>query len=313
MEFSHEPVLLQEVLAGLAPRPNGTYVDGTVGGGGHARAVLAQAGETARLIGIDQDPAALAAAANRLADLPGDVELVRGNYADLKRILSERNISSVDGVLLDLGISSHQIDTPERGFSYIQDGPLDMRMDPAGARSAADLVNQLPADELAQIFFTYGEERFGRRIAAAIVTARAEAPLTRTAQLAAVIERAVPGRHRYDGHPAKRVFQALRIATNDELTIIAPTIRDAVSLLKPGGRLAIISFHSLEDRIVKETYRELARGCICPPRQPKCTCGRQPEIELITRKPVTATEEELARNPRAHSAKLRVAERLGGF
>lgn len=313
MEFSHEPVLLTEVLAGLNPRAGGTYVDGTIGGGGHARAVLERAGVDATLIGIDHDPEALAAARKRLADLPGHVELVHGNYADLDRILAERNIVAVDGILLDLGVSSHQIDTPARGFSYIQDGPLDMRMDPTATKSAADLVNDLPADELARIFFEYGEERFSRRIAAAIVAARSEARIATTARLAAVIEQAVPGRHRYDGHPAKRVFQALRIATNDELAIIAPTIRAAVRLLKPGGRLAIISFHSLEDRIVKETYRELARGCICPPRQPICTCGRHPEIELITRKPVTATEEELTRNQRAHSAKLRVAQRLAGF
>lgn len=313
MEFSHEPVLLSEVLAGLNPRAGGTYVDGTIGGGGHARAVLERAGAEATLIGIDHDPEALTAAKERLADLPGNVELVHGNYADLDRILAERNITAVDGILLDLGVSSHQIDTPARGFSYIQDGPLDMRMDPTATQSAADLVNDLPADELARIFFEYGEERFSRRIAAAIIAARAEARITTTARMAAVIEQAVPVRHRYDGHPAKRVFQALRIATNNELAIIAPTIRTAVRLLKPGGRLAIISFHSLEDRIVKETYRELARGCICPPRQLICTCGRHPEIALITRKPVTATEEELARNQRAHSAKLRVAERLAGF
>ncbi|MGE5559522.1 MAG: 16S rRNA (cytosine(1402)-N(4))-methyltransferase RsmH [Chloroflexota bacterium] len=310
MEFSHEPVLLEEVLAGLRPQAGGIYLDGTVGGGGHAAALLARAGRDATLIGIDHDPSALAAAGRRLAGIPGRTLLVRGNFVDLKRILAEHGIAAVDGVLLDLGVSSHQVDEPERGFSYIHDGPLDMRMDPAAATSAADLVNAMSAEELSRVFSEYGEERFSRRIAAAIVAARQACRITRTGQLAEIISRAVPPGSRHDGHPAKRVFQALRIATNDELRVISPAIRDAVAVLKPGGRLAVISFHSLEDRIVKETYRELARGCICPPRQPVCTCGRKPAIDIITSKPITAGKDELERNPRAHSAKLRVAEKL---
>lgn len=312
MEFSHEPVLLEEVVAALKPRAGGVYLDGTVGGGGHAAALLARAGQDALLIGIDRDPAALAAAGRRLATLPGRTILVRGNFRDLKAILAEHGIAAVDGVLLDLGVSSHQVDQAERGFSYIHDGPLDMRMDPSAPQSAADLVNNLSADQLSRLFSEYGEERYARRIAAAIVATRQSCPITRTSQLAALVSRAVPAAARSDGHPAKRVFQALRIAVNDELAVIAPAIRDAADVLAPGGRIAIIAFHSLEDRIVKETLRELARGCICPPRQPICTCGRQPAVALITRKPITASAEELARNPRAHSAKLRIAEKLVG-
>lgn len=312
MEFSHEPVLLEEVVAGLQPRPGGIYLDGTVGGGGHAAALLARAGQDALLIGIDRDPAALAAAQRRLAAVSGRTILVRGNFRDLKAILAAHGIAAVDGVLLDLGVSSHQVDQAERGFSYIHDGPLDMRMDPDAPRSAVDLVNGLTADELSRLFAEYGEERYARRIAAAIVAARRSCPITRTGQLAAIVSQAVPAAARFDGHPAKRAFQALRIAVNDELDVIAPAIRDAVDVLVPGGRIAVIAFHSLEDRIVKETLRELARGCTCPPRQPVCTCGRQPAIALVTRKPITAGADELERNPRAHSAKLRIAEKLAG-
>lgn len=310
MEYSHEPVLLEEVVAGLQPREGGVYVDGTVGGGGHAAAVLRRAGDAATLIGIDHDPQALAAAGRRLAGIAGRTKLIHGNFRDLRSILADNGIAEIDGLLLDLGISSPQVDEPARGFSYVNDGPLDMRMDPEARTSARDLVGRLSADELSRLFSEYGEERFSRRIAAAIVAARAGGEITRTGQLAEIVSRAVPAKARYDGHPAKRVFQALRIATNDELSAIAPAIRDGVDLLRPGGRIAVISFHSLEDRIVKETYRELAKGCICPPRQPICTCGRVPQIEIITGKPVTANKDELERNPRAHSAKLRVAEKL---
>ncbi len=304
-ESPHIPVLLAPTLALLEVRQGGRYIDGTVGGGGHALAILEASGPDGRLLGLDQDPQALQIAGARL---PNDqVVLVNANFRDLQRVASEHGFTNVDGILLDLGVSSLQFDTAERGFAFQHDAPLDMRMSPATPVTAADLVNSLPEGELADIIYEYGEEPASRRIARAIVAAR---PIQTTGQLAQVVARAAgkPGRWRI--HPATRTFQALRIAVNDELGALTAALPQAVSLLAPGGRLAVISFHSLEDRIVKTFFRDEARDCICPPRQPVCTCGHTATLRIITRKPVEADEAEVQQNSRARSAKLRVAERL---
>ena len=304
-ESPHIPVLLAPTLALLEVRQGGRYIDGTVGGGGHALAILEASGPDGRLLGLDQDPQALQIAGARL---PNDqVVLVNANFRDLQRVASEHGFTNVDGILLDLGVSSLQFDTAERGFAFQHDAPLDMRMSPATPVTAADLVNSLPEGELADIIYEYGEEPASRRIARAIVAAR---PIQTTGQLAQVVARAAgkPGRWRI--HPATRTFQALRIAVNDELGALTAALPQAVSLLAPGGRLAVNSFHSLEDRIVKTFFRDEARDCICPPRQPVCTCGHTATLRIITRKPVEADEAEVQQNSRARSAKLRVAERL---
>jgi len=310
-DMPHIPVLRDAVLDALRPGhlPAGRFVDGTVGAGGHAAAILESAPD-ARLLGLDRDPAALALARDRLAPFGERAALVHASYeqvaAHVAAWLGEG--AGVDGILLDLGISSMQVDDPARGFAFAHEGPLDMRFDPtAPGPTAAEIVNTWPADDLADILFRYGEERNSRRIARAIVAAR---PLATTRQLAEVIAAAQRG-PREKIHPATRAFQALRIAVNDELGAVERVLPVAIDLLRPGGRLAVISFHSLEDRIVKQTFRLEATDCICPPRQPVCTCGHVARVTLVTRKPVTAGADEIARNPRSRSARLRVVERLG--
>jgi len=304
----HVPVMLEEVLAWLAPRPGGVYVDATVGGGGHAEAILAQIVPGGLLIGIDRDPEALAVAARRLARFGAAVQLRHANYAAIRQVVAEVGIEAVDGIVMDLGASSLQLEAPERGFSFLRAGPLDMRMDRSEPRTAADLVNTLSQDALADLIRRYGEERWARRIARAIVAHR---PLTTTDALAAVVAAAIPRRAWPRGvHPATRTFQALRIAVNRELEHLERALPDAVGTLREGGRLCVITFHSLEDRLVKHTFLRLSRGCTCPPGSPTCTCGGRRWLRVLTRRPQTPSADELARNPRARSAKLRVAERL---
>lgn len=307
--FKHLPVLFDEVIESLVIKENGSYLDGTVGGGGHSSGI-AQALTTGRLICMDQDPAALAAAKENLTPYADRTSFVSANFARLGEVARQLAPEGLDGILLDLGVSSHQIDRPERGFSYMQDGPLDMRMDPWAEKSAYDLVNDASQKELAQIIKDYGEESWADRVAALIVERRALAPITSTYELVDVIERAIPKGARQKGsHVAKRSFQALRIAINDELGVLEKAIDAGVAVLKPGGRLAIISFHSLEDRIVKERFRWWAKDCICPPALPICQCDKRAELKIITRKPILPSKEEQARNPRAASARLRVAEK----
>jgi len=306
MSPAHEPVLYHEIIHALRPKSGGLYVDGTLGAGGHARGILEACAPAGRLIGLDVDPQALALARENLAPYGERFRLIQASYILLSNILQENGISAVEGVLLDLGASSMQFDTPERGFSFLADGPLDMRFGPERTTTAADLVNDFPEQELAEILYRYGEERAARRIAHAIIRAR---PLRTTSQLAAVIETVNP-RRSGNQHPATRTFQALRIAVNEELESIERVLPQAVQALDPGGRLAIISFHSLEDRIVKTYIRHESRDCICPPRQPVCTCGHRASLKEINRHPITPTEEEFTRNPRARSAKLRIAEKI---
>ena len=301
----HQPVLYHEIIHALQPKSAGHYVDGTLGAGGHARGILEASIPDGCLLGLDVDPQALALARETLAPYGQRVRLKQASYDSLSETLHEIGWDKVDGILLDLGLSSMQLDTPERGFSFQQDALLDMRFDPASPTSAADLVNTLPQDELADLIYRFGEERASRRIAQAIVKAR---PLQTTRQLAAVIEAVIP--HRGHIHPATQTFQALRIAVNQELERVENVLPQAVAALKSGGRLAIISFHSLEDRIVKEYFRRESRDCICPPRQPVCTCGHKATLKEIARKPITPGEAEIAANPRARSAKLRIAEKL---
>ena len=310
MDFHHVSVLPEETLNALNITPNGTYVDCTLGGAGHAGRIAARLSPEGRLIGIDQDEAAIAAAQERLADAACQVTLVRDNFQNLSAILAGAGVDGTDGVLFDLGISSPQIDTAERGFSYMQDAPLDMRMDRRAGRSARSVVNEYTAAELTEIFYNYGEERWAKRIAAFIEEERKVHSIETTGQLVAVIDRAVPKKARAKGgHPAKRVFQAIRIEVNEELTILEGTLTAAVRALRPGGRLAVITFHSLEDRIVKKMLKRFAQGCICPPHTPVCVCGHTPELRLIG-KPQMASAVECAENPRAKSAKLRTAEKL---
>lgn len=306
MSEYHLPVLLQKTIDALAIRPDGVYVDGTAGGGGHSSAIASRL-TTGRLIALDRDPDAVREASARLQGLPAEV--VQANFADMEQVLAARGIGRVDGILLDIGVSSHQLDAAERGFSYHKDAPLDMRMSQSGT-SAAELVNTLPEAELAEIFFRFGEEKHSRRIAAAIVRERAAAPVETTARLAEIIRNAVPAAARRDGHPARRVFQALRIAVNGELDCLSAGLDAAFRCLKDGGRLAVITFHSLEDRMVKQRFAAWRRGCICPPDFPVCTCGRTPAAQLVLRHPAEAGEEELRQNPRSRSAKLRCIERV---
>ncbi len=306
--FHHLPVLLDEVLEGLRPFTGGRYVDCTVGGGGHSRAVLQASEPAGRLLGLDQDPAALEAAGKALAPFGSRVTLKKANFRRLLEAAREAGFDQADGVLFDIGVSSPQLDEGERGFSFHQDAPLDMRMDPEGPVTARDLVNGLEAAALTRLLRDYGEERWATRIADFIVRNR---PLDTTGQLVEVIKAAIPAAARRTGpHPARRTFQALRIAVNDELGALEEGLGQALDLVRPGGRVAVITFHSLEDRIVKQAMQEWARGCICPPDLPVCVCGRKPRARLVSRKPVTAGEEELSRNPRSRSAKLRLAEKL---
>lgn len=303
----HRPVLLDETIEALAVRPDGVYVDGTAGGGGHSYAIASRLTSGGRLISLDQDPDAVVEASRRLQGLPARV--IRANFTEIARVLREEGLSAADGILLDIGVSSHQLDTPERGFSYHADAPLDMRMSQEGT-TAADLVNTWGEKELSDIFYRYGEEKFSRPIARAIVRAREEEPVVTTGRLADIIRDTVPARARRDGHPARRVFQALRIAVNGELECLSSALDTAFSCLKDGGRLAVITFHSLEDRMVKQRFASFCEGCICPPDFPQCVCGRTPAARLILRKPVAASEKELEKNPRSRSARLRCVERL---
>lgn len=310
-DFRHISVLYDEVLHYLQPRSGGVYADGTLGGAGHARGILESSAPDGILLGFDRDREALTAAAERLAVFGDRVRLFHENYADLSAVLAREGIASIDGLLLDVGVSSHQLDKAERGFSFQQDAPLDMRMDGSTGRSAADLVNSLSEKELEQVLWDFGEERWARRIAAMIVAARTEAPVTTTARLVDLVKGAIP-RARWEArlHPATRTFQALRIAVNDELHSLERGLAAGIESLKKGGRIVVISFHSLEDRIVKNVFNEYARGCICPKSVPRCVCGKVPVLRKLTGKPVIAGPEEIAANPRSRSAKLRAAEKL---
>lgn len=308
-ELIHKPVLLRESIEALNIRPDGVYVDGTLGRAGHS-IEIAQRLTTGRLICVDRDQAAIDSAKERLAPWMDRVTLVHRNFCELGEILKEIGVSGADGMLFDLGVSSPQLDDPARGFSYMHDAPLDMRMDESQPLSAHNVVNEWNFEDLRRILYDYGEERYAPRIARAIVEARAEQPIQTTGRLVEIIKSAMPAPAlREKQHPAKRSFQAIRIAVNGELDALPPMLEAATDGLNPGGRLAVITFQSLEDRIVKKTMRELATGCICPPEFPVCVCGRKPKLTLITRKPIVSGEEELKENPRARSAKLRVAEK----
>ena len=309
-EFHHVSVLLEECIDGLNIKPDGIYVDGTLGGAGHSSQIVKRL-TTGRLIGIDRDPVALKAAGERLAPYGDRVTLVHSNFCEIAQVLNDLNIDGVDGILLDLGVSSPQLDDAERGFSYMNDAPLDMRMNGEDALSAYEVVNTWSYEELRRILFDYGEERYAPRIADAICRRREEKPIRTTLELVDIIRSAMPAAAlREKQHPAKRSFQAIRIAVNDELGSVETVMRDAIPCLNPGGRLAIITFHSLEDRIVKNGMAEAAKGCTCPPSFPVCVCGKKPKVKLISRKPIVSGDEELERNPRARSAKLRICEKL---
>ena len=309
-EFHHISVLLQECIDGLNIKPDGIYVDGTLGGAGHSLQIAKRL-TTGRLIGIDRDPVALAAAGKRLEQCKDRVTLVHSNFCDMAQVLADLEIDGVDGILLDLGVSSPQLDDGQRGFSYMTDAPLDMRMNNEDTLDAYAVVNTWSQEELKRILYTYGEERYAPQIASAICRRREEKPIQTTLELVDIIRSAMPPvALREKQHPAKRSFQAIRIAVNDELGAVEKIMTDAVKLLNPGGRLAIITFHSLEDRIVKLGMNQWAKGCTCPPSFPVCVCGKKPLVKLISRKPITASETELEENPRSRSAKLRVCEKI---
>lgn len=310
MEFKHYSVMLSETVDALNVRDGGIYADGTLGGGGHSHEILTRA-ENIRLIGIDQDQDALCAAKKRLSEFEGKVTYVNDNFKNVAKILDELEIPEIDGMVLDLGVSSYQLDNEERGFSYMKSAPLDMRMNQKGSFSAYDVVNTYSEDKLTDIFYRYGEENWSRRVAKFIVERRAKAPIETTGELSEIIKAAIPqGARKDELHPEKRIFQAIRIEVNGELEILKDAVCDIISRLKKGGRLAIITFHSLEDRIVKQVFSELAKGCTCPADFPVCVCGKKPEIKVITRKPILPGKEELSENSRSKSAKLRVAEKL---
>lgn len=311
MEFQHKSVLLQECIDALNIRPDGIYLDGTLGGAGHSSQIARRLTEGGRLIGVDRDRTALAAAKERLAPYADRVTLVHSNFAEIDAILDSLGIPAVDGMLFDLGVSSPQLDDASRGFSYMADAPLDMRMDKDDALTAGEVVNTWPQGELRRILYDYGEERYAPQIAAAICRAREKAPVETTLELVDIIRSVMPAQAlREKQHPAKRSFQAIRIAVNDELGAVSRMMQAAVGRLNPGGRLAVITFHSLEDRIVKSEMQQAARGCTCPPEFPVCVCGKKPLVKLVTRKPIVSGPAELEENPRARSAKLRVAEKL---
>ena len=307
MEFNHIPVLLNETIEGLAVRENGIYVDGTAGGGGHSAEILRRL-KSGRLISIDQDPDAIQTLTERFKKNENSI-IIKGNFADMKELLAQRGLYRVDGVLLDIGVSSHQLDTPERGFSFHEDAPLDMRMSRKGT-TAAELVNTLPFEELRRILFEYGEEKYAGSIAKGILAAREQKPIETTLQLAEIVKANVPQRVRRDGHPARKTFQAIRIAVNDELGVLRRGLEGAFELLGSGGRLAVITFHSLEDRLVKQQMAAWCQGCTCPKDFPVCVCGNKPKAKLVHKKPVCANETELTINPRARSAKLRICEKI---
>ena len=309
-EFHHVSVLLEECIEGLNIRPDGIYVDGTLGGAGHSSRIAAKL-TTGRLIGIDRDPVALEAAGKRLEPWKDRVTLVHSNFCEIASVLKQLDIDGVDGILLDLGVSSPQLDDGARGFSYMADAPLDMRMNNQDTLTAHTVVNTWPYEELRRILYAYGEERYAPQIASAICRRREAAPIETTLELVDVIRSAMPpSALREKQHPAKRSFQAIRIAVNDELGSVEKVMTDAVGCLNPRGRMAVITFHSLEDRIVKNGMAEAAKGCTCPPNFPVCVCGNKPKVKLVTRKPITSTQKELDENPRARSAKLRVCEKL---
>ncbi len=308
MEFSHFSVMLSECIEGLAIRENGVYVDATAGGAGHSKEIVKRL-NAGTLYAFDQDPDAIAVIAERLAPYADKTVVIKANFRNMKDVLLSRGIAAVDGVLLDLGVSSHQLDDAARGFSYRADAPLDMRMSKTGV-SARDLVNTLSAQELSRILFEYGEEKFSRRIAGAIVSAREKAPIETTGQLVQIVSGAMPAASRREKHPCKRTFQALRIAVNEELDALSEGIDEAFELLNPGGRLVVLTFHSLEDRMVKQKFLSFAQGCTCPPDFPVCVCGKKPRAKIITRKPLLPSEDELALNSRSKSAKLRILEKL---
>lgn len=309
-EFHHVSVLLDECLEGLAIRPDGIYVDGTLGGAGHSLQIARRL-TSGRLIGIDRDTVALAAAQKRLEEVQDRATLVHANFREMDRVIQELGIPGVDGILLDLGVSSPQLDDSERGFSYMAEAPLDMRMNGQDILDAGQVVNTYSYEQLKRILYDYGEERYAPQIASAICRRREEKTIETTLELADIIRSAMPASAlREKQHPAKRSFQAIRIAVNDELGAVEEVMNKAIDLLNPGGRLAVITFHSLEDRIVKSAMAEAAKGCICPPEFPVCVCGRKPRVKLITRKPITSAQEELDRNPRARSAKLRICEKI---
>ncbi len=310
MDYTHKPVLLEECLDGLDIRPDGIYVDGTLGRAGHSLEIV-KGLTTGRLIAIDRDKAALDAAPARLAGHMDKVTLVRGNFGDLTAILASLGVDGVDGMLFDLGVSSPQLDDGSRGFSYLQDAPLDMRMDQSAPLTAREVVNGWSQEELRRILWQYGEERYSGPIAAAIARRREQAPIETTGELAELIRQAMPAKARREKqHPAKRSFQAVRIAVNDELGEVERLLEGALDALNAGGRLAVISFHSLEDRLVKTAYAAWAKGCTCPPDFPVCVCGKKPRARLVGKRPITASARELEENPRARSAKLRIAEKL---
>lgn len=310
MEFKHTSVLLQETIEGLNIKPDGIYVDGTLGGGGHSFEVCKRLGAKGSIIGIDQDAAAIKAAGDRLKDFGEKVTIVRSNYCEMKSRLHELGIGKVDGIILDLGVSSYQLDTAERGFSYREDAPLDMRMDTRQSMTARDIVNDYSERDLYRVIRDYGEDKFAKNIAKHIVIARGEEPIETTGQLTEIIRAAIPMKYqKKSGHPAKRTFQAIRIELNRELEVLRDSLDDMIDLLNPGGRLCIITFHSLEDRIVKSAFKKNEHPCTCPPDFPVCVCGKVSKGSIITRKPILPSEEELEQNSRSKSAKLRIFER----
>jgi 16S rRNA (cytosine1402-N4)-methyltransferase len=313
MEFEHKPVLLNECINYLDIKTNGIYLDGTLGGAGHSSEILKRLDKNGMLIGIDQDSYALEVSGQRLKDInaEGQIILANSNFINIKHICEDNKIDGVDGILLDLGVSSHQLDEAERGFSYMKDSPLDMRMDRHSTLTAEDIINNYSQEELTRIIRDFGEEKWASRIALFIINARKESRIESTGQLVEIIKAAIPSSARREGpHPAKRTFQAIRIAVNDELGILSQTINDAVSVLNPQGRLCIITFHSLEDRIVKNEFQKKVKPCTCPPSFPVCVCGLKATVEHVTRKPVVPSDQELENNPRARSAKLRVIKKI---
>ena len=309
--FSHYSVLLGESIEGLQIKPDGIYVDCTLGGGGHSEAIAACLTAGGRLIAVDQDSAAIEASKKRLAPYADRITFVRDNFRNIGAALESLGIDGIDGAVIDLGVSSYQLDTPERGFSYMHNAPLDMRMNPDALLTAREVINTYSEERLKKIIYDYSEEKFAGRIAAKICAARETAPIETTYELVDIIRSAIPAKAREDGpHPAKRTFQAIRIEVNSELSIIEPTLDALIAALNPGGRLSVITFHSLEDRIVKQTYQKHAQGCTCPKGFPVCVCGKTPEIKAVNNKPILPSERELDENPRSRSAKLRVAEKL---
>lgn len=310
MEFHHVTVLLDETVDGLNIKPNGIYADGTMGGGGHSRKILENLSENGKLIGFDRDKDAIKVCKERLGTYGEKVTFVNRNFNDVKEVLKELSIENIDGAVLDLGVSSYQLDCGERGFSYNEDAPLDMRMDQTSSFSAYNVVNEYKEQEIADLIFKYGEERWAKRIAEFIVKERENAPIETTGELVSIIKKAVPKGARLDGpHPAKRTFQAIRIEVNNELSGLSKAVEDFIDCLAPGGRLSIITFHSLEDRIVKTVYAQAQKGCVCPENLPVCMCGKKPLGKVITRKPIVPSEKELEENPRARSAHLRIFEK----